>query len=183
MMNWISAEADETWSGNSRIFAMWKKVQIVNLRLKRSLWDDTCWEGFICVCANNLWAVCWHIALRASRVRIMTRGPFPTPPSLLPLHFLSALTCPIVIKVKIATTKKDLICKYSKYLGQLISWSTPSRERVVHIHMSSIFLFDLILSTQNAVSCMRHYKRQATQAQRALMLNEILNSILNIYSQ
>ncbi len=80
-----------------------------------------------------------------------------------------------------ATTKKnELICKYSKYLGQLISCSAPSRERAgSHTH-NQYFLFDLILSTQNAVSCMRHYKRQATQAQRALMLNEILNSILNI---
>ncbi len=65
------------------------------------------------------------IALWPSRVRIPTWGPFPIPPHLsLPLRFLSALMCPIIIKGKNAknkSLKKDQEHSYLKSLDDLLN--------------------------------------------------------------
>ncbi len=86
------------------------------------------------------------VALRTSRVRIMTRGPFPNLPPL-----LSPTSLPVSSDLSYRNkgendkkNKKLIICKYSKYHGQLISRSAPSRVRVgshththTHIHTGS----------------------------------------------
>ncbi len=97
--------------------------------------DDTCWEELICVCPNSLvGSVLTYstVALRTSRVRIMTRGPFPNLPPL-----LSPTSLPVSSDLSYRNkgendkkNKKLIICKYSKYHGQLISRSAPSRVRV-----------------------------------------------------